>query len=97
MALDSSPNARECPTTSSDIQSMSRVILKQERLIVVDQELIEREATRKIAWRNRGADPVDSVGDLVDSRARVRVRDSHSGTLTWHPNNFAEEHIGRQP
>jgi hypothetical protein len=40
--------------------------MEQQRLVVVDQVLVEREMSDVARQRDRRVDPVDAVGDFVD-------------------------------
>ena len=46
----------------------SLAAVKEQRLLGVDQELVEGEARRRPRGRDEGREPVHAVGDLVDSR-----------------------------
>jgi hypothetical protein len=46
----------------------SLAAVKEQRLLGVDQELVEGEARRRPGGRDEGREPVHAVGDLVDSR-----------------------------
>ena len=59
-------------------EELARSGVEQERLLVIDEELVEREPAGHHVGRNRRADPVDAVGDLVDARAGGK-RTGHEG------------------
>jgi hypothetical protein len=58
-------------------EGAARAGVKQERLVVHDEVLVEGEAARyRHCFRRQGrADAVDAGGDLVDPRPRLRVGD----------------------
>ncbi|MCQ4345941.1 hypothetical protein NGA35_00555 [Pseudomonas stutzeri] len=57
----------------------ARAGVEQQRLVVEQQVLVEREAAA--LHPHRGVDAVDAVGDLDDVGARLRVGDGHGALL----------------
>jgi hypothetical protein len=73
----------------------TRARVEEQRLLVDDEELVEREAPRHLARGDRGADPVDGGADLVDVRSGLGIRDGHASTYGLGAERY--ERSDRQP
>src|SRR6266498_2861984 len=67
------PHSQACGRCGAPHSSaqLSRPGVEQQRLVVVDQVLVEAERTRTVRQVDGGGEAIDSVGDFVDA-GRIR-------------------------